>query len=59
MWYFISLMSQFPDAEATVAYLQLTRCVIDSYFNKQLHPLARIERHGMLYFLLDTGVGGC
>lgn len=52
-------MSQFPDAEATVAYLQLTRCVIDSYFNKQLHPLARIERHGMLYFLLDTGVGGC
>ena len=37
-------MSQFPDAEATVAYLQLTQCVIDSYLDKQLHPLTRIEK---------------
>ena len=37
------LLNQIPDAKGTVAYLQVLRCIIDSFLDKSLQPLARIE----------------
>ena len=45
-------LNQIPDAKGTVAYLQVLRCVIDSYLDKSLLPLARIEKIWFALFFL-------
>ena len=37
------LLSQIPDARATGVYLEITRCVIDSYLDKELDAFGRVE----------------
>lgn len=39
----IGLLSQIPDAKGTLSYLKVIKCVVDSYQDKSLDPLA-IER---------------
>ena len=52
------LLNQIPDAKGTVAYLQVLRCVIDSYLDKSLLPLARIKKNGLPCSFYVTGVIG-
>ena len=37
------LLASFPDATGTRIYIQVMQCVIDSYLNKSLTPVERIE----------------
>ena len=37
------LLSQIPDARATGVYLEITRCVIDIYLDKELDAFGRME----------------
>lgn len=45
-------LDQIPDAKGTVAYLRVLRCVIDSYLDKSLSPLARIEKIWFALFFI-------
>ena len=45
------LLSQIPDARATGVYLEITRCVIDSYLDKELDAFGRVELAWYAVFL--------
>ena len=40
----LTLLSQIPDAQGTSAYLKLMKCIVDSYLDKNLSPLLRLEK---------------
>jgi len=40
----MTLLSENPDAQGTVAYLRLIQDVVDSYLDKTLNPLQRLEK---------------
>ncbi len=40
----MNLLSQIPDAQGTRAYLKLMRCIVDSYLDKTLSPIVRLEK---------------
>lgn len=40
----MSFMSQIPDAHGTSAFLRIIQCVVDSYLDKKLDPLSRLEK---------------
>ena len=40
----LSLLTQLPDAAGTLCYLKITRAITDSFLDKQLDPLDRIEK---------------
>ena len=44
-----------PNALGTYYYLDLLRCVVDSYLDKQLSPLVRVKKCGMQCFFSDIG----
>ena len=44
------ILSTISDAKSTLIYLQFTRCVIDSYLDKNLDVTARIRRLGMQFY---------
>ena len=50
------LLSQIPDARATDVYLEITRCVIDSYLDKELDAFGRVELawYAVFYEILVT-----
>lgn len=50
---FMSL-DQIPDARGTVAYLYVLKCVIDSYLDKKLAPLTRIEKIWFRWIILHA-----
>ena len=52
------LLSQIPDARATGVYLEITRCVIDSYLDKELDTFGHVELAWYAVFLCDTGDTG-
>ena len=39
----ISLLDSIPDAVGTKCYIEIMRCVVDSFLNKNLSPLSRIQ----------------
>lgn len=45
------ILSTIPDAKGTLIFLQLTRCVIDSYLDKNLDVIARIKKAWYSAFL--------
>ena len=45
-------LTDIPDARGTVAYLNVLRCVIDSYLDKNIAPLMRIEKIWIALFFL-------
>lgn len=46
------ILSGIPDAKGTLTYLRLTRCVIDSYLDKNLDITARIKKAWYAAFLV-------
>ena len=49
----LSLLAQVPDAKGTVAFLEMTRSVIDAIFEKKLDALTRIENawYAVVFFI--------
>ena len=45
-------LEQLPDAAGTKQYITLMQCVTESYLNKQLSPLERIEKIWYVIFFL-------
>jgi len=39
----LGLLDSFPDAKGTKCYLQMVKSIVDSYLDKQLSPLHRVE----------------
>ena len=54
----LSLLAQVPDAKGTVAFLEMTRSVIDAFLDKKLDALTRIENAWYEVFSFDTGDNG-
>ena len=46
------LLEQFPEAKATRHYIKITECAVDSYLDKSLDPIARIEKAWYALFFL-------
>ena len=46
------LLEQFPEAKATRHYIKITVCAVDSYLDKSLDPIARIEKAWYALFFL-------
>ena len=41
---FLKVLQQIPDSQGTVEFLQVLRCVVDSYLDEQITPLERIHK---------------
>ena len=54
----MTLLSQIPDAKGTRAYLTVVKHVMDSFLDKGLDPLSRIEKIWYAVFFVRYGVGG-
>ena len=52
------LLSKIPDADATKCYVELIQCVMNSYLDKSLDPLTRIEKIWYVTFLCSIGGNG-
>ena len=48
----LELLSQIPDAKGTKAYLEVMRAVVDSYLDKSLGVLSRIEKAWFAVFVM-------
>lgn len=48
----LELLKKIPDAVGTYYYLDVLRCVVDSYLDKQLSPMQRIEKIWYAVFFL-------
>ena len=46
------LLSNIPEADATKCYVELIQCVMDSYMDKSLDPLTRIEKIWYITFFM-------
>ena len=46
------LLAKIPKAEATKCYVELIKCVMDSYLDKSLDPLTRIEKIWYVTFFM-------
>ena len=44
------LLQKLPDALATKHYVEVMQCVVDSYLNKAISPIERIEKNMVCYF---------
>ena len=40
----LNMLKEIPDALCTYYYLEVLRCIVDSYLDKQLSPLVRVEK---------------
>ena len=48
----MALLAQITDAKGTTAYLSVIKCVVDSYLDKSLDPLTRLEKAWFAVFFL-------
>ena len=48
----LSLLSKLPDAQGTMAFLRLMQCVVDSYLDKKLGPMVRLDKAWFAVFLV-------
>ena len=46
------LLSNIPQADTTKCYVELIQCVMNSYMDKSLHPLTRIEKIWYVTFFM-------
>ena len=55
----LALLDSFPDSKGTRCYVQMMKSIVNSYLDKQLSPLRRIEEAWFaLFFLQDTEGSG-
>ena len=52
------LLKTIPEAEGTSVYVEMMKCIMDSYLDKSLRPLDRIEKAWYTNFLQGTGSSG-
>jgi len=52
------LLKAIPKAEGTSVYVEMMKCIVDSYLDKSLSPLNRIEKAWYFNFLQGTGNSG-
>ena len=57
---FLKVLQQIPDAQGTIEFLRVMRCVVDSYLDENITALDRIQytKLGMQSFSLDIGING-
>ena len=46
----LSLLDSFPDSQGTRCYLQMMKSIVESYLDRHLYPLRRIEAWFALFF---------
>ena len=55
---FIKVLQQIPDAQGTIEFLHVLRCIVDSYLDEKSHHYNVYTRLGMQSFFADVGANG-
>ena len=55
---FLRVLQQIPDAQGTIEFIRVLRCVVDSYLDEKITPLQCIHKAWYAVFFVDVGVNG-